>query len=51
MRKYGVDESKLGDANYPFNMDQQKWNDANEKCREEYLSSMILMQANRERFA
>ena len=46
-----MDEIKLEDAKYPFNMYQQKWNDANEKCREEYLSSMILMQANRERFA
>jgi len=46
-----VDESELEDADYPFNMDRQKWNDANEKFREEYLSSMILMQANRDRFA
>jgi len=51
LRRDGVDESKLKDANYPFNMDQQKWNDANKKCREEYMSSMILMQANRDRFA
>ena len=50
LRKDNVDESKLKDANYPFNMDQQKWNNANKKCREEYLSSMILMQANRDRF-
>ena len=38
-----MDEINLEDANYPFNMDQQKWNDANKKCREEYLSSMILI--------
>ena len=51
LRKDSVDESKLEDANYPFNMDQQKCNDVNEKCREVYLSSMILMQANRDRYA
>ena len=46
-----MNDSELNDATYPFNLDQQKWKDAQEKCREEYLSAMILMQANRDKFA
>ena len=32
-------------------MDRNKWSDAVKKCREEYVSGMILMQANKDRFA
>jgi hypothetical protein len=49
LRKDGVNKSELNNATYPFNLDQQKWKDAQEKCCKEYLSAMILMQANRDK--
>jgi hypothetical protein len=51
LRKDGVNDSELEHSDYPFNVDCQKWDDAVEKCREEYVLSMILMQANKDRFA
>ena len=51
LRKDGVNKSELNNATYPFNRDQQKWKDSQEKCRKEYLFAMILMQANRDKFA
>jgi hypothetical protein len=51
LRKDGVGDSELMHPNYPFNIDRNKWGDAVEKCREEYVSGMILMQANKDRFA